>query len=148
MPSAASVIRRLDKMFRELLRVSKPASQCVIFLHLLLGSGLICSAVYVPSGSALDYVFSSPVHTLSALAFGNRSIVSEEAFAYLYSATSGRCSPRTHERPPHRAVGLVFPPCVDVPVRGTSHWHHTAAAASRSRPNYDMACFIFTRGKC
>ena len=72
-------------------RVPAVASR-YMFLHLLLGSGLYFSAAaYVPSGSALDYVFSSPVHTLSALAFDNRSIVSEEFFAYLTSATSSKC---------------------------------------------------------
>ena len=69
------------------------ASRYMIFLHLLLGSGLYFSAdAYVPSGSALDYVYSSPKFTMSALAFDNRSIVSEESFNYLHSPTNCRCS--------------------------------------------------------
>ena len=78
-------------MFKER-RVPAVASRD-LFLQLMLASGLYFSSyAYVPSGSALDYVFSSPKHTLSALAFDNRSIVSEESFTYLHSATSCRYS--------------------------------------------------------
>ena len=74
-------------------RPAAMASRYMIFLHLLLGSGLYFSAdAYVPSGSALDYVYSSPKFTMSALAFDNRSIVSEESFNYLHSPTNCRCS--------------------------------------------------------
>ena len=76
-------------MFKE--RRSPAVASRYIFLRLLLlARALYFSAAYVPSGSALDYVFSSPKHTLSALAFDKRDIVSEESFNYLHSATNCR----------------------------------------------------------